>query len=63
MIFRVEVTAKAQRDADAILEWLLSQHAGETGLRWFISLEDAIASLAKFLERWRVGSREQNVSL
>ncbi len=51
MIFRVEVTAEAERDADAILEWLLSQHAGETGMRWFISLEDAILSLAKFPER------------
>jgi plasmid stabilization system protein ParE len=51
MIFRVEVTAEAERDADAILEWLLSQHAGETGMRWFILLENAIASLAKFPER------------
>ena len=28
MTFRVEVTAEAEREADAILEWLLSQHAG-----------------------------------
>lgn len=51
MTFRVEVTADAERDVDAIPEWLLSQHAGETGLRWFVALEDAIASLAEFPER------------
>lgn len=51
MTFRVELTAEAERDADVILEWLLSQHAGETGLRWFAALEDAIASLAEFPER------------
>ncbi len=51
MTFRVEVTAEAGRDADAIFEWLLSQHAGDTGVRWFIALENAIASLAEFPER------------
>jgi toxin ParE1/3/4 len=50
MTFRVEVTAEAQRDADSILEWLLS-HAGETGMRWFAALEDAITSLAEFPQR------------
>jgi hypothetical protein len=48
MIFRVEVTAEAEREADTILEWLVSEHAGDTGTRWFEALEDAIASLAKF---------------
>jgi plasmid stabilization system protein ParE len=51
MTFRIEVTAEAERDADAILEWLVSQHAGETGIRWFLALEDAIQSLAEFPER------------
>ena len=51
MTFRVEVTAEAEREADAILEWLLSQHAGDTGIRWFLELQDAIASLAEFPER------------
>lgn len=51
MTFQVEVTAEAEREADAILEWLLSQHAGDTGLRWFRALEDAIQSLAEFPER------------
>jgi plasmid stabilization system protein ParE len=51
MTFRVETTAEAEQDADAILEWLLAQHAGNTGIRWFTALEDAIASLAEFPER------------
>src|ERR1700692_1850999 len=51
MTFRVEVSAQAESDAEAILDWLLSQHAGETGIRWFLALEDAIASLSTFPER------------
>lgn len=51
MTFRVEVSAQAESDAEGILDWLLSQHAGETGIRWFLALEDAIASLATFPER------------
>ena len=51
MIFRVETTAEAEQDADEILDWLLKQHAGETGLRWFLALEDKIATLSKFPER------------
>jgi plasmid stabilization system protein ParE len=51
MTFRVETTAEAEHDADAILEWLLSQHAGDAGKRWFLALQNAIASLAEFPER------------
>ena len=51
MTFRVETTAEAERDADAILEWLLSQPTGDTGIRWFTALTDAIESLAEFPER------------
>jgi len=51
MAFRVETSAQAESDANSILEWLLSEHAGETGIRWFLALDDAIASLAKFPER------------
>jgi plasmid stabilization system protein ParE len=51
MTFRVETTAAAEQDADAILDWLLSQHAGDAGFRWFLALQDAIASLAEFPER------------
>jgi len=51
MAFRVETSAQAESDAGAILEWLLSQHAGEAGIRWFLVLDDAISSLATFPER------------
>jgi hypothetical protein len=33
MTFRVETTAAAEQDADAILDWLLFEHAGDTGMR------------------------------
>ncbi len=36
MAFLVETTPEAERDAEAILEWLYSQHAGDTGVRWFL---------------------------
>lgn len=51
MDFRVETSAEAELDAISIFEWLISQEAGETGLRWFLSMEEAIASLAHFPER------------
>ena len=51
MTFRVETTIEAEQDADDILAWLLSEHAGETGMRWFVALRDAIASLAEFPAR------------
>src|SRR6266566_1904775 len=51
MAFRVEISAQAERDADAILEWLLSQYTGQAGIDWFLALDDAFASLAEFPER------------
>ncbi len=48
MTFRVETTAAAEQDADAVLEWLLHEHAGDAGVRWFLALQEAIASLAEF---------------
>jgi plasmid stabilization system protein ParE len=47
MTFRVETTVEAEQDADNILAWLLSEHAGETGIRWFAALQDVVASLAE----------------
>jgi plasmid stabilization system protein ParE len=46
MAFRVKTTIKAKRDLDFILERLLSQGAGQAGLRWFQGLREAVASLA-----------------
>ena len=51
MIFRVELTAEAEHDVDAIIEWLLAHHAGDAGIRWFNALEEAIDSLSKFPRR------------
>jgi plasmid stabilization system protein ParE len=51
MAFRVRTSAKAKRDLDAILGWLLSQEAGDAGSRWFQGLSEAIASLATLPER------------
>jgi plasmid stabilization system protein ParE len=51
MAFHVETSAQAESDADAILEWLLSHHAGQAGIRWVLALEEAISSLAIFPQR------------
>jgi plasmid stabilization system protein ParE len=51
MTFRVETTAADEQDADAVLDWVLSEHAGDAGIRWFLALRDAIASLAEFPKR------------
>ena len=45
MVFRVSSTIEAERDLDGILQWLLSEGAGEAGSRWLSGLQDAIASL------------------
>jgi toxin ParE1/3/4 len=44
-------SAQADNGANLILTWLLSQHAGDAGIRWFLSLKDEIDSLATFPER------------
>jgi plasmid stabilization system protein ParE len=51
MAFRVEYSSQAEADLDSILEWLISQRAGEAGLRWFEGLEKAVASLSEMPQR------------
>ena len=51
MAFRIEISLQAERDAESILEWLLSEKSGQSGINWFLALDDAFASLAKFPER------------
>jgi hypothetical protein len=51
MAFRVKISAEAEFDAIAILEWLTAQNASDPGLRWFLAMEDAISSLANLPER------------
>ena len=45
--FRVEYSTQAEADLDDILEWLISEDAGETGLRWLEGLEKTVASLSE----------------
>jgi plasmid stabilization system protein ParE len=51
MAFRVKQSPRADYDLDGILEWLLSQQAGDTGLRWFQKLQEAVASLSELPQR------------
>ncbi len=51
MAFRVRLATSAREDAREILAWLLSQGAGETGLRWFRGLYTAISSLSEMPAR------------
>ena len=54
MTFRVRISQQAEQEAEEILDWLQSQHAGETGFRWFLRLEEAIQSLEKFPARCQI---------
>lgn len=58
MAFHVEISAQAERDAEAILDWLLTQHPGQAGIDWFLALDDAFASLAEFPERCAVAPED-----
>jgi plasmid stabilization system protein ParE len=51
MAFRVEQTARAKSDLDSIMNWLVDQGAGRSGLRWFRRLRQAIASLSELPHR------------
>jgi len=46
MVFSVDLSEQAQRDIAAIYDWLLAEHAGDAGQRWFVALRAAITSLA-----------------
>ena len=61
MAFRVEITPEAEQDANAILEWLLAQQAGEAGLRWFQGLKDAIETLAALPKRCSLARENASV--
>jgi len=63
MAFRVEITEEAEADSKTILEWLISENAGETGMRWFRRLDKAIASLASMPERCPVAPESADLQL
>jgi len=60
MAFRVETTEQAERDILGILDWLISEQAGEAGLRWFQGLEKAIASLSEPPERCPIAQESES---
>ena len=60
MTFRVKLTSTAELDLDAILTWLLAKEAGETGLRWFRKMKDAIDSLSELPQRSPVAPENAN---
>ena len=60
MAFRVRTSARAKRDLDEILGWLLSRGAGLAGLRWFEGLRDALLSLANLPERCPLAPENRN---
>lgn len=60
MDFRVDLSEQAQRDVAAIYDWLLAEHAGDAGERWFVALRAAISSLAAFPSRCPVAPENQD---
>jgi hypothetical protein len=40
MAFRVEVSAQAERDAEEVLDWLLTHRSRRPGIDWFLALDD-----------------------
>ena len=59
MVFEVRTTPEAEQDAAAILNWLMEQNAGETGLRWFLKMDEAIRSLAELPQRCRLAPEDR----
>jgi plasmid stabilization system protein ParE len=59
MVFRVELSDRAQRDISAIYDWLRSEQAGDAGERWFRALRTAIASLSDVPSRCPLASENQ----
>ena len=53
MVFRVELSNRAQADIAAIYDWLVSQRAGDAGQRWFVAFRHAVTSLSTLPTRAR----------
>ena|SRR5690348_17740395 len=60
MAFRVEPSAQAKQDARDILAWVREQGAGETGLRWFRRMHEAMASLSEFPTRCALAPEDKD---
>jgi len=63
MVFRVELSERAQRDISAIYDWLRSEQAGDAGERWFGALRTAIASLSEVPSRCPLAPENRDASV
>jgi plasmid stabilization system protein ParE len=45
MVYNVNLSNRAVRDLDTILEWLIEEDAGETGSRWLSRMKTEIQTL------------------
>ena len=52
MAVRIETSEEFEREAESILEWLISEGAGDTGRRWSLALQKAVEGLAIFPSRY-----------
>ena len=58
MSFDVRITPDAEQDAEEILDWLIEQHAGETGARWSLRMSEAVESLAELPRRCKLAPED-----
>jgi plasmid stabilization system protein ParE len=61
MAFKIEYSAVAEADLDAILTWLVEQQAGQAGLRWFEGLQAAVDTLRAFPQRCSLMKKDRRV--
>ena len=50
MSYRVEITGRAESDAEAIYHWI-AQYSSEKSTLWYLTIQEAIESLADFPAR------------
>jgi plasmid stabilization system protein ParE len=62
MVYRVRQTDEAHQDLIHILQWLIKQHAGETGLRWFDRLQEAMETLSEHPQRCMLAPESKEFS-
>ncbi len=60
MAFEVRTTPEAEQEAVEILNWLMAEHAGEAGLRWFLRMDEAIASLGEMPMRCKLAPESKS---
>jgi plasmid stabilization system protein ParE len=61
--YQVRLSAKAERDVEALLQWFAEQSAGAAADRWFERLWTKIATLETMPRRCTVATEAQDVGL